>query len=128
MAARKAAPKRATVEDLLAKVRRSKELQLGEGDTALTLVFQAMGSKAYDDLIAAHPPTKEQKAQDAAWNPDTFAPALIAGCSVEPKIDDDTAVSIWASDSWSRGELMDLFMSVVRLNSEGLNIPFTSGD
>ncbi len=117
------AKKRATVDDLLEKARRTKELSLSENGP--TVLFQAISSKAYDDLIASNPPTAKQKRDNAAWNPDTFAPALIAACSVEPEITPDTAEGIWTSDSWSRGELMDLFSSVVELNAEGLNVPFT---
>ena len=120
------AKKRATIEDLLEKARRTKELSLSENGP--TVLFQAISSKAYDDLIAKHPPTAKQKRDNAAWNPDTFAPALIAACSKEPEIPEDTATGIWTSDAWSRGELMDLFMAVVELNSEGLNVPFTAKD
>jgi len=116
--------KTATLKDLLEKSRRSKVIHLG-GDAGPGITFQALGSKEYDDLIADNPPTAKQKKDDAAWNPDTFAPALIAACSVEPKISDDDALSIWSSDSWSRGELMDLFVQVQQLNAEGLNVPFT---
>lgn len=118
MAAKK--PTRATLESLLTKPRRTKELSLGDS----TILFTALGSKAYDDLIAEHPPTKDQKSDGAVWNPDTFAPALVSACSVEPKIDNDSAVEVFASESWSRGELSDLFMAVVRLNAEGLDVPF----
>lgn len=122
MATKKAA--RATLDSLLTKKRRTKELSLGDQ----TLLFEALGSKEYDDLVSEHPPTKDQKAEGAVWNPDTFAPALVSSCSVEPKIDLDSANAIFVSDAWSRGELSDLFMAVVRLNAEGLDVPFGAGD
>lgn len=115
--------KRATVESLLGKKHRERVLELkGSGETVL---FRAIGSKEYDDLIAAHPPSKKDKDDGAVWNPDTFAPALISACSVEPSIPVDVAQEIWSSPMWSRGELMDLFTAVVRLNAEGLDVPFT---
>ncbi len=117
-------PKKATLQDLLEKSRRSKTIRLG-GDTGPGIRFQALGSKEYDDLIAEHPPTAKQKKEDASWNPDTFAPALIAACSVDPKISEDDATKIWESESWSRGELMDLFVQIQQLNAEGLDVPFT---
>lgn len=116
--------KKATVQDLLEKARRTKTITLG-GDTGPAISFQALGAQEYDDLIAKHPPTAKQKKDGATWNPDTFAPALVAHCSVEPKIDGETALQIWESESWSRGELMDLFMQVVQMNAEGLDVPFT---
>lgn len=126
--ARSKQPRRASLDDLLSKQRRTKELSLGDEGSEVTLLFQALGAKEYDDLIAEHPPTADQKKQGAAWNGDVFAPALISACSVEPKIDVDAATSIWTSEAWSRGELMDLFMAVVGLNSEGMRIPFTEND
>lgn len=116
--------KKATVQDLLEKARRTKTITLG-GDTGPTISFQALGAQEYDDLISKHPPTAKQKKDGATWNPETFAPALVANCSVEPKIDGETALQIWESESWSRGELMDLFMQVVQMNAEGLDVPFT---
>ncbi len=121
-----AAKKRATLDDLLEKARRTKVIDLSESGP--TVKFQALGSKNYDDLIAAHPPTAKQKKDNGVWNPDTFAPALLAACSVEPEIPGDTAVQIWQSESWSRGELMDIFMALVELNAEGLNVPFSAKD
>ena len=119
MAQRRSEPaKRATVADLLGKPRRTREVKLGDS----VIVFGAIGSKAYDDLVAKHPPDKGDK--EASWNGETFPPALIAASSVDPVIDEDTAVQLWESDSWSRGELMDLFTGVVKLNVEGLNTPF----
>lgn len=120
------AKKRATLDDLLEKARRTKEIELSPNGPSV--LFQAISSKDYDDLIAKHPPSAKQKKDEAVWNPDTFAPALIAACSKEPEITNDTALEIWQSDSWSRGELMDIFMAVVTLNSEGLNVPFSGKD
>lgn len=34
----------------------------------------------YDDLVAAHPPTSEQRAKGLGWNTETFLPALLAAC------------------------------------------------
>jgi len=121
-----AAKKKSTVtlDALLTKKRRTKELAFG--DSGGTILFQALGAKGYDTLIAECPPTKEQKSEGANWNPDTFGPALIAACAVEPAITREDADALWASESWSRGELMNVFMTVVELNSEGLDVPFNA--
>lgn len=129
---RKIKTQRATLEGLLKKPPRTREVTIrttGDdgGDLSLTLVFRSIGNKSYDDLMTAHAPTKEQSKDGNLWNPDTFPPALISACSSDPIIDEDSASELWNSDQWSRGELMDLFFAVVKLNTEGLDIPTTEG-
>lgn len=124
-------PRRASLEDLRKKPSRNREVTIatigddGE-DAELTMVFRAVSYKAYDALLTANQPTKEQvRDGESNWNPDTFPPALIAACAVDPPLDIAAAQELWTSEEWSRGELMDLFYAVVKLNVEGLDIPFT---
>jgi len=120
---------RATVADLLSKPSRTKEVTISsDNGVALTVLFKSIGLKAYDDLVAEHKPTKEQAKDGGTWNPETFPPALIAACSKDPVISPEDANALWESSEWSRGELMDVFVAVVKLNSEGLDIPFTGSD
>lgn len=125
MAAKKE-PVRATLEQLLAKPPRTVSVEVSVGDAKASMLFRALGSKAYDDLIAEHPPSKKDKEDGGVWNSTTFPPALIAESSVEPKINGDEAMKIWESPDWSRGELYDVFTRLVRLNQEGLDVPFSS--
>ena len=117
--------KPATLEQLLAKPPRTTTVEISVGEDKAAMRFRALGSKAYDDLAAAHPPTAKQKADGAVWNTDTFPPALIAAASLEPVISVEDAVKIWESPDWSRGELFDLFDQLLRLNQGGLGVPFT---
>lgn len=121
MAAKKT---RATLADLMAKKARTKEVTISTPDGDLSLLFKSISSKAYDDLQAEHKPTKEQAKDGNTWNPDTFPAALMAACSVEPVMTYEEAAALWDSPEWSRGELMDMFLAVIKLNSEGLNVPF----
>ena len=120
----------ATAADLLSKPARKQTVTINvpgeKGDQELTLELKAISAKAYDDLIAAHPPTKEQKVDGQGYNPDTFAPAIIAEVVDEPKLSLEQATEIWSSSDWSRGELRDLFLECVNLCSRGLDVPFTS--
>ncbi len=120
---------RASLDVLLKKPPRTKviEVELAD-DQKVSILFRAIGSKAYDDLLGSHPPSKRDKEIGGVWNSDTFPPSLIAACAVEPEISEEAAKEIFASEDWSRGELMDMFMKVVTLNSEGMNIPFTQSD
>ena len=123
------ASKRATLDMLKNKPRSTTEFSLflsdGNGsNNEVTLKFQAIGMQAYDKLVAKHPPNTEQRAEGSSFNIDTFAPALIAACSMEPEISPAEAKEIWDSEDWSRGDVMVLFRNAVDLNNRGLDIPF----
>ena len=63
----KAAPK-ATIEQLLNKPSRRVSVDVTvEGGTA-QMVFQALGAKVYDDLVAEFPPTKKDKDDGGVWD------------------------------------------------------------
>lgn len=121
--------KAATLDLLKSKKRATHTFSLfltGEDgkQTEVELTFRAIGMIAYDKLVAKHPPKAEQRAEGASFNMDTFAPALIASCAVEPEMEYDDAKEIWNSEDWSRGDLMVLFRNAVDLNNRGIDIPF----
>lgn len=121
----------ATFRDLLNKPARTKEVTLAIPDSDGAMVeyvftLRAIGSKAYDVLVGMHPPTADQKKEGAAYNPDSFGPALISACSVSPSLTANEAKELWESDEWSRGEVMELFVAAVEVNSRGLDVPFTA--
>lgn len=124
------ARKAATLEDLLKKPARTKELVIntpsasGKTTNEFIVTLKAIGSKAYDDMLAAHPPTNEQKKEGNAYNIESFAPALISACSVTPALNVEQATQIWESNEWSRGELTELFIGCIEVNSKGLDVPF----
>jgi hypothetical protein len=124
------ASKRATMDLLKNKPRSTTEFSLflsdGNGGTnEVTLMYQAIGMRAYDQLVSKHPPKPEQRAEGNSFDIDTFAPALIAACSVEPEISPAEAKELWNSEDWSRGDVMVLFRNAVELNNRGLDIPFS---
>ncbi len=124
------ASKRATLDQLVNKPRSTTEFSLflsdGNGGTnEVTLKYQAIGMRAYDRLVSKHPPKPEQRAEGSSFDIDTFAPALIAACSVEPEMTPSEAKAIWDSEDWSRGDVMVLFRNAVELNNRGLDIPFS---
>lgn len=98
------------------------------------LLVRALPSDEMDALVAAHPPSEEQRAKakekggDAAWNPDTFAPALLAACVAPEDPDrpgrpdrDDPGVSEaeWATlmkGPVSAGELRYLINTALDIN------------
>jgi hypothetical protein len=125
--------KRATLDQLINKPRSTTEFTLylsdGEGGiNEVTLKYQAIGMRAYDRLVSKHPPKAEQRAEGSSFDIDTFAPALIAACSVDPEITPTQAKQLWESEDWSRGDVMVLFRNAVELNNRGLDIPFNESD
>lgn len=123
----------ATMKDLLHKPARMKEVVLTVPDSDGAMVeyvvrLRAIGSKAYDTLVSMHPPNAEQKKEGATYNPDTFGPALISACALEPSMTPNEAKELWESEEWSRGEVMELFVAAVEVCSKGLDVPFTATD
>jgi hypothetical protein len=93
--------------------------QLAASEVAFT--FRGIGRRAYQALIAAHPPTDEQQAsaRDAgvvlSYNPDTFPPALLAAACILPEgatLADMT--DIW--ETWSEGQASQLWTAVLTAN------------
>lgn len=124
------ADKRATIDELINKPRSVTEFSLyisdGNGTSKeVTLKYQAIGMRAYDKLVSKHPPKPDQRAEGASFDIDSFAPALIAACCVEPEISVAQAKEIWDSEAWSRGDVMVLFRNAVELNNRGLDVPFS---
>lgn len=87
--------------------------------------FEALSSHDLDRLQSKHAPTSDQRVRGLQFNPDTFAPALVAACAKDPEMTNADAVDIWKSDAWSTGELNFLFDTCTSLCMEGLDIPFT---
>lgn len=91
-------------------------------ENSVEFKFHSIGRPAYEALLLQHPPTKEQKeaarkvGERAAYNADTFPPALLAASSFEPKMELHEAEEIWKSSDWNQGELMALFMAAVDCN------------
>lgn len=83
------------------------ELQEHAHESAVQFTFQAVGRKHYRELIDAHPPDDEDRERALAqfgdrrlarWHSDTFVPALIAACVVEPAMTEEQAQTLW--DEW----------------------------
>lgn len=78
------APLAPQIADRIAAVRREAEA------AEVEFVFQAVGRRAWSDLMVANPPTPEQQAEVAErggryeWNPETFPMAAVAASCVEP--------------------------------------------
>lgn len=132
--AKPAAPKvsAATFEQLLKKVRRTATFKLhtandaGE-DVVLEVRAQALSSTRYDQLVSEHPPNSKQKALGADFNGDTFGPALISECLIDPKLTVEQVTELWHSPDWAPGEVTSLYRQCMVLCMQGIDVPFTVG-
>lgn len=93
----------------------------------LVLKFRALSTTVYDDLVATYPPNKVQKERGDQWDINVFAPALIAACSLEPRLSFEEAKELYDSDEWSGGEISSLFFGCQRLCNAGVDVPFIAG-
>ena len=86
--------------------------------------FVGLPPKEYDDLVAAYPPSGREKAMGAAYDADTFTPALIAAVSNQPRLSVEQVKDLIESGSWSSGEAMSLFLYAQRACNAGIDVPF----
>jgi hypothetical protein len=114
-------------EDFISKPMRNRTYTMDSGDNKITVKVQAIGSKAWEALIAEHPAPKGQKQEPnegpTPWDKDTFPAALISACVVEPAMTVEQAQQVWDSDNFSLGEKRDLFQACIGICQDGLDIP-----
>ena len=88
-------------------------------DAVVTFRMRAIGRNSYRRLVAEHPSSDE----DRLWDVDTFPPALVAACAVEPVIrQQDVALLV---EVLSPGQFDELFSAAFRACNEADSIPFT---
>lgn len=83
-------------------------------------VFESIGKRAWRDLLAEHPPTKEQRASLGMaldHNPDTFPPAAMAATCVEPGMTAEQAQ--WFYDEFPIGVVERVWNAVLLANVIG---------
>lgn len=98
---------------------------------SVTFLFRDIGRKKLDTLIAAHRPTEEMKTQwkdegnagSLAYNLETFPPALIAACCVDPEMSLEDAQAI--CEEWGGGDIEALFYGALASCREQTSIPLS---
>jgi hypothetical protein len=91
-----------------------------EPESVIRFVLRALSRSEFQRLLDAHQPTPKQRKDNPAiqWNPDTFGPALVAACSVEPRLSLEQTREMWDSANWSPGELGRLENTAFMLQGE----------
>lgn len=93
--------------------------------------FQNLSRAAYSDLVEAHPPTEEQRAEAESFGKDllgrpvrespdfdidSFAPALVAACIVEPPLTETEVEEMFNDPAWTTEELITLYNAANQTN------------
>lgn len=92
-------------------------------------VFQSIGTKKWRDLLSEHPPEGDQRKSvtfvglPLEFNPDTFVPAAMHACCVEPGITLEQAE--WFAAEMPVKEVDSVFGAVLTINVTGLDRPFS---
>ncbi|MFE2140180.1 hypothetical protein ACFXA3_00170 [Streptomyces sp. NPDC059456] len=88
-------------------------------DSEVEFRFEALGAKAWSDLLAAHPPKKKGD----GFDPETFAPALIAACAIDPVMTVEQVGELF--DVLNHAQRDTLWQGAFEANTEATGIPFS---
>lgn len=95
--------------------RRIQELEAEMEEATYPFTFRALPSKEWSDLLAAHGDPKKER----LFNPDTFVPAAIAACCIDPEGMDDPEQAAALFDALSAGQQGELFEAAWEVNQAG---------
>lgn len=87
------------------------------------ITLRSIGRPAYRALLDEHPPTDEQNKDskrkgfgELNYNPDTFPQALVAACSLSPKMTLAEVQAIYSSNDYNDEELNTLTLAALTVN------------
>jgi hypothetical protein len=90
-------------------------------EAVTTFVFMSIPAHAYEALVAAHPPTPEQRARAVRdgvtrlWNHETFNPALLAATCASPAMTVEQAQRLVSDPAWNVVEVSALVNAAVNV-------------
>lgn len=138
------------VAELEATLRAAEEAR-DEADARILLHLHGLARPAYEALILEHPPTAEEKERGEGYSAESFAPALVALCVVDPDaevrpltaedvrelaelVGDDARAYLAATgrpllpedvrelwEEWNQGEVGSLFHKAVQVSTQPRN-------
>lgn len=126
-AALQAQPLSATSDELDEIINELGQAKAEMAEKTVTFTLRAVSVDRYERIVAAHPPTAEQRRKSkedgftpTAWNERTFPPALVAACLVDPETGSefasyDEVKEWWEDDSWNISELAELFAAALEV-------------
>lgn len=102
---------------------RIQDLQAEAAESEVTFTFQGLGRGTWAKLIADHPPRTDHESdgyggEKLPYNPETFPPALLAACCVEPP---DLAGDLdeWREihEEWNAGQIANVWDACLASNT-----------
>lgn len=115
------APTLAGEPELVAIAERIGEVEAEIDASSLTFRLRGLSRKAWADLLAKHPPTRDQLKRGLDNNELAFPQAAIAATVVEPEL--SVAKSEQLAESLPMGEWMKLWTATLGLNLGSLQTP-----
>lgn len=104
------------------------EIEQQAVEDVLVFRFVEIPRPDYEDLIEAHPPPKAEK-DEKRWNNDTFIPALMVACCVEPGLTLEHATEIWTGNdngpAWGKWSADQLAAAAIDVNERASKAPTT---
>lgn len=97
-----------------------------DGQPVIEFTIRALPAGQWDDLVAQHPPTGEQRKAGWQWNAATFRPALLAEV-VEPAMTENQWHVVTERGQLGLGELDMLFAEAVNLSNRAPRLPVGKG-
>ncbi|WP_432136835.1 hypothetical protein [Streptomyces sp. bgisy154] len=88
-------------------------------EAEVPFTFRALGAKAWSDLVAQHP----AKTEGQAFDPETFSPALLAACCVDPVMTVDQVTELL--EVLNTGQVQELVDAAYEVNTESTAVPFS---
>lgn len=93
--------------------------------------LRALPPPAWEALIESHPPSEEQRAKGAIWDPKTFRYALIAASVATPDGEEPLTEDEWRQlakgGQVTDGELNELFEAAISLNGRAPRVSTGKG-
>lgn len=97
---------------------RVRELEQQVAESVVTFRFRGLGRNAYRRLQAEHKPTED----DELFNPETFTPALLAACSLDPVLTVDDVLDLF--DALTEGQADQLTRAAYLACTSVDDVPF----
>lgn len=101
-------------------------------ENTVIMKFRSIGRKAYEELVDEHPATPEQLKESESredppppYNTDTFPRALIQLSCLDPELTAEDTDEIY--DTWNQGEVMELFMAALLVNTQRRTVDLGNG-
>jgi hypothetical protein len=94
-------------------------------DCLYRVTFQNLPPDEFEELVAAHPPGKDQPKSDE-WSP-SFRAALIAACAVDSDMTEAEWQAELASERWNDADRTALFSAALSANVTARSVSIPKG-